>query len=152
MFLGVDTSMDVGLRGPCHLFGHPTDELLTRIDSELSQWDSHSAQKVTKVVFGHYPMSFTASTPEKKRLEPLLAKHSISAYICGHLHTIFGQNIVKHHVYPHSKLASRGGEFWEWEMGDWRTSRMIRVIAIDQGHISYSDFEQLKDNNIPHSM
>jgi hypothetical protein len=32
--------MSAGVRGPTNLFGHPTDQLLAQIDSQLSQWDS----------------------------------------------------------------------------------------------------------------
>ena len=35
------------------------------------------------------------------------------------------------------------GEFWEWEMGDWRDSRMMRIMAIDHGHTSFVDVELL---------
>ena len=30
-------------------------------------------------------------------------------------------------------------DFWEWEMGDWRKSRAMRIVAIDRGHVSYVD-------------
>lgn len=33
------------------------------------------------------------------------------------------------------------GEFWEWEVGDWRNSRMLRVVAIDNGDTSFVDVE-----------
>jgi hypothetical protein len=32
-------------------------------------------------------------------------------------------------------------EFWEWEMGDWRKSRAMRILAIDRGHVSYVDID-----------
>lgn len=151
LFLGVDTSMGIGLRGPCNLFGHPTDEQLIKMDLELSQWDTCAPEKITKIAFGHFPMSFTASTERRKRLEPIFSKHSISAYVCGHLHTAFGPNLIKHHLHPPSKEGTLSnckvepqdgdGEFWEWEMGDWRKSRILRIIVIDQGHTSFVDFD-----------
>lgn len=36
---------------------------------------------------------------------------------------------------------TRNGEFWEWEVGDWRSSRMLRVLAIDDGDTSFVDVE-----------
>ncbi len=41
-------------------------------------------------------------------------------------------------VFPEYKQV---GEFWEWEMGDWRVSRMIRIMATDNGHTSFVDVE-----------
>ncbi|MCO5614670.1 hypothetical protein L7F22_068954 [Adiantum nelumboides] len=151
LFVGIDTSMSVGLRGPCNLFGHPTDEQLTKLDLELSQWDTCPSEKVTKLVFGHFPMSFTASTELGSRPEFILAKHSIAAYVCGHLHKSFGPNLINHHLLligTADKLQNCGaatedrtGEFWEWELGDWRMRRNLRIITIDQGHTSFVDFD-----------
>ncbi|KAH7278190.1 hypothetical protein KP509_38G028600 [Ceratopteris richardii] len=147
LFVGLDTSMKVGLRGPCNLFGHPTEEQLRKLDEELSQWDTCPPDNVTKLVFGHFPVSFTASAEHGSRLEYTLAKHSVGAYICGHLHKSFGPNLIHHHLLPKvefhdcgNSTVNRKVEFWEWELGDWRKARTIRVIAIDQGHISFTDF------------
>lgn len=151
LFVGMDSSMSIGLRGPCNVFGHPTDQQLQKVDLELSQWDTCSPENITKVVFGHFPMSFTASSETRKRPEPIFAKHSISAYVCGHLHTNFGTNLFKHHLHLParlgtsnscaSKLQAENGEFWEWETGDWRMCRIVRIIAIDEGHTSFVDLE-----------
>eukprot|EP00250_Pteridium_aquilinum_P020075 c24691_g1_i1 orf=231-2552(+) len=151
LFVGVDTSMGIGLKGPCNLFGHPTDEQLVTMDLALSQWDTCPPENVTKVVFGHFPMSFTASTEQRSRPESIFAKHSISAYVCGHLHKSFGPNLIKHYLRPQegagtpskckAEAQDGSGEFWEWEMGDWRSCRTMRIIAIDQGHTSFTDFD-----------
>ncbi|XP_058005521.1 putative metallophosphoesterase At3g03305 isoform X3 [Hevea brasiliensis] len=37
--------------------------------------------------------------------------------------------------------APSAEEFWEWEMGDWRKSRAMRIMAIDRGHVSYLDID-----------
>ncbi|KAL0402662.1 UNVERIFIED_CONTAM: putative metallophosphoesterase [Sesamum latifolium] len=163
LFVGFDSTMSSGLHGPTNLFGHPTDELLAEINSELSQWDSQPTQLVTKVSFGHFPLSFSAASKSGKTLQDIFIKHSLDAYLCGHLHTKFGQNLKRHHHSSHhdsyskqlfqlnghrtpsgnasscSKDATSIGEFWEWEMGDWRKSRAMRVLAIDGGRISFVD-------------
>lgn len=155
--------MTVGLRGPTNLFGHPTDQLLTEIDSELSQWNSTSTKLVTKITFGHFPLSFSASSNSGRSLKDIFLKHSLSAYICGHLHTRFGKNLKRYHRSGHGFLSSQKffqpnmhqtpsesikncssgappiEEFWEWEMGDWRKSRALRILAIDRGLASYVD-------------
>ncbi|XP_010268141.1 PREDICTED: putative metallophosphoesterase At3g03305 [Nelumbo nucifera] len=168
LFVGFDNTMSIGLRGPTNLFGHPTDQLLADIDIELSQWNSELTKQLTKISFGHFPLSFSASTDSSKSLKDVFFKHSLSAYLCGHLHTRFGKNLKRHHLPDDHFLSSekyfqlnihqtpRGTnvnhlncsigappveEFWEWEMGDWRKSRAMRVLAIDAGHVSFIDID-----------
>ncbi|KAL6565265.1 hypothetical protein OROGR_002216 [Orobanche gracilis] len=159
LFVGFDSTMSSGLRGPTNLFGHPTDELLEAINSELSQWDSQSSQPVTKISFGHFPLSFSASSKSGKTLKDIFIAHSLSAYLCGHLHTKFGKNLKRYHhsLYSKqlsqlnghrtrnaancSKFATRTNDFWEFEMGDWKKSRVMRILAIDNGQISFVDLE-----------
>ncbi|KAJ9169239.1 hypothetical protein P3X46_017451 [Hevea brasiliensis] len=133
LFVGLDTTMPVGLRGPTNLFEHPTDQLVTQIDSQLLQWDSQSNKPVTKISFGHFPLSFSASSHSGKSLKNIFLNHSISAYLCGHLHTSFGKNLKRHH-------QSRQN-FLSLQKGDWRKSRAMRIMAIDRGHVSYLDVD-----------
>ncbi|KAA8533395.1 hypothetical protein F0562_031171 [Nyssa sinensis] len=165
LFVGFDSTMSVGLRGPTNLLGHPTDQLLTEIDSELSQWNSQSAKTITKISFGHFPLSFSATSCSGKSLKDIFLKHSLTAYLCGHLHTRFGKNLKQHHQSGHhllfsqnyfqlnthqipsesthncSNIASPVEEFWEWEMGDWRKSRVMSILAIDRGYVSFVDID-----------
>ncbi|KAH7511157.1 hypothetical protein FEM48_ZijujUnG0025600 [Ziziphus jujuba var. spinosa] len=160
LFVGFDSTMAVGLRGPTNLFGHPTDELLAELDKELSQWDSQSTEPVTKISFGHFPLSFSSQSNSGKSLGDIFLQNSLSAYICGHLHTRFGKNLKRHHQLTHHFLSkffqfnvhqdsydsilncsTDTKEFWEWEMGDWRKSRAMRILAIDRGHVSYVDID-----------
>lgn len=163
LFVSFDSTMSIGLRGPTNLFGHPTDQLLTELNSHLSQWDSTSVKPLTKIAFGHFPLSFSAPSHSKRTLKDVFLKHSITAYLCGHLHTRFGKNLKRHHEVDHTLVNSHNlfqlnihqkasssstncpsgapavDEFWEWEMGDWRKSRAIRIMAIDSGHVSFID-------------
>eukprot|EP00258_Populus_trichocarpa_P009564 XP_002316178.3 putative metallophosphoesterase At3g03305 [Populus trichocarpa] len=165
VFVGLDSTMSTGLRGPTNLFGHPTDQLLSQIDSQLSQWDSQKGKSVTKISFGHFPLSFSAFSESQKSLRDVFLKHSVSAYLCGHLHTRFGKNLKRHHQSNEKFLSSHRffqlnmhqepsenpknclfqapplKEFWEWEMGDWRKSRAMRIVAVDRGHVSYLDID-----------
>lgn len=155
--------MSIGLRGPTNLFGHPTDQLLAELDSALSQWDAQDKEPVTKISFGHFPLSFSASSSSGRSLQDIFLKHSVSAYLCGHLHERFGNNLKRYHQLSNKFLSSQKffqlgvhqtplgsaknctpgappiEEFWEWEMGDWRKSRAMRILAIDRGHVSYID-------------
>ncbi|KAI5064264.1 hypothetical protein GOP47_0020934 [Adiantum capillus-veneris] len=147
LFVGIDLTMDVGLRGPCNLFGQASNQRLDLLDRQLSQWDSNYQGKVTKIVFGHFPTSFIAGTKDGKRPEEIFVKHKILAYICGHLHYQFGKNLLKHHV------SQSMEEFWEWELGDWKENRVIRIMAVDHGlasflDLSLSDLENLSDDEL----
>ncbi|XP_047316102.1 putative metallophosphoesterase At3g03305 [Impatiens glandulifera] len=157
LFLGLDTASKVELRGPTNLFGHPTDSLLAEIDSKLSQWDTKSSEPVTKIAFGHFPLSFSAASESGITLKDIFLNHSLSAYLCGHLHTKFGKNLKRHHYSTDSILfspkiqnnnvlkencsSSPVKEFWEWEMGDWRKSKVMRILAVDRGHVSFLDID-----------
>ncbi|GER51333.1 calcineurin-like metallo-phosphoesterase super family protein [Striga asiatica] len=153
LFVGFDSTMSLGLRGPTNLFGHPTDELLGDINSELVQWDSQPSQPVTKISFGHFPLSFSAASKSGKTLNDIFIKNSLSVYLCGHLHVKFGKNLKRYHHSQYSKrlfqlkghrttsniISTQSNEFWEWETGDWRKNRVMRILAIDRGHISFVD-------------
>ncbi|XP_062228289.1 putative metallophosphoesterase At3g03305 isoform X2 [Phragmites australis] len=169
LFVGFDTTMEIGLRGPTNLFGHPTDEQLIELDQALSQWDTDfDKAPVTKIAFGHFPMSFSTLTESGKSIKDVFLKHSLAAHLCGHLHTSFGKNLKRYyhrtveepslseHYYQFnmhqsyaiqsnkencSEEAAHIKEFWEWEMGDWRKSRSMRILAIDDGYVSYTDIE-----------
>uniref|UniRef100_A0A2N9GRB8 Uncharacterized protein n=2 Tax=Fagus sylvatica TaxID=28930 RepID=A0A2N9GRB8_FAGSY len=92
LFVGFDSTMSVGLRGPTNLFGHPTDQLILKFWKEPKRYS---------------PQPFTISLP----------------------------------IVGISTLAPPFEEFWEWEMGDWRKSRAMRILAIDRGHVSYVDID-----------
>ncbi|KXG34890.1 hypothetical protein SORBI_3002G104600 [Sorghum bicolor] len=168
LFVGFDSAMGVGLRSPTNIFGQPTDRLLSDLDAALSQWDNRSTSSlVTKIVFGHFPISFSALTTSGRSVRDVFLKHSISAYLCGHLHTNFGRNLKRHHTSDQQRFSSKQyfqldiheamsttvsngncsartesvAEFWEWEMGDWRSARSMRILAIDSGYVSYTDMD-----------
>ncbi|EAY76803.1 hypothetical protein OsI_04761 [Oryza sativa Indica Group] len=170
LFVGFDSTMEIGLRGPTNLFGHPTDKQLIELDQSLSQWDTDfNKAQVTKVAFGHFPMSFSTLTESGQSIKDVFLKHSLAAYLCGHLHTRFGKNLKRYyhrsteesplseHYYQfnmhqgyeiHSdkencskEAVHAEEEFWEWEMGDWRKGRSMRILAIDDGYVSYTDID-----------
>ncbi|KAM3229658.1 hypothetical protein ACQJBY_060467 [Aegilops geniculata] len=136
LFLGIDDTMSVGIRFPTNLFGHPTDKRIEAVNSELEYWTNHSNVPITKVVFGHFPMSFTTSSEGGQRYESVFARQSISAYLCGHLHAKVSKQLWRHHQMRTEECSS---SFWEWELGDWKESRLMRILAIDGGAVSFID-------------
>uniref|UniRef100_A0A0E0GK37 Uncharacterized protein n=1 Tax=Oryza nivara TaxID=4536 RepID=A0A0E0GK37_ORYNI len=130
LFLGIDDTMSIGIRYPANLFGHPTDKRIDAVNSELQYWSNHSNVPITKVVFGHYPMSFTTSSQKGQRYESIFAKQSISAYLCGHLHAKISKQLWRFHEMS-ATTQEQKSSYWEWELGDWKESRLMRILAID---------------------
>ncbi|PKU72749.1 Putative metallophosphoesterase [Dendrobium catenatum] len=152
IFLGIDDTMRIGVRGPSNLFGHPTGNRIRAVEAELQHSDNNSGVLFTKVVFGHFPMSFTASAEKGERYEPVFARHSVSAYICGHLHSKFGKQLWRLHtseVLSHVNKPKTVEQFWEWELGDWKEFRFIRILAIDRGDVSFMDIKLSSTNEPP---
>ncbi|XP_068660207.1 putative metallophosphoesterase At3g03305 [Aristolochia californica] len=144
LFLGLDDSMTIGLRGPSNLFGHPTDWRIETVDSELDIWDHQTDARVTKIVFGHFPMSFIASSNNGNRYENIFAKRSVAAYLCGHLHAKLSNQLWRLHTVDSASAFLRHeklDEFWEWEVGDWKESRLMRILSIDGGEVSFVDIK-----------
>ncbi|KAL5217355.1 hypothetical protein ABZP36_018039 [Zizania latifolia] len=138
LFLGIDDTMSVGIRYPANLFGHPTDKRIEAVNSELQYWSNHSNVPITKVVYGHFPMSFTTSSENGQRYESIFAKQSVSAYLCGHLHAKVSKQLWRFHE-MRAPTQEHKSSFWEWELGDWKESRLMRILAIDGGAVSFID-------------
>ncbi|RRT45034.1 hypothetical protein B296_00034112 [Ensete ventricosum] len=151
IFIGIDDTLSIGIRGPSNLFGHPTEKRMAVVESELQYWDIYPSDSVTKILFGHFPMSFTASSEKGQRYESLFARQSVSSYICGHLHGNFSRQLWRLHP---SKLSSdvlvprKAKGFWEWELGDWKESRLIRILSVDGGVVSFHDIELLRKHDV----
>ncbi|URE32907.1 Ser Thr protein phosphatase family protein [Musa troglodytarum] len=151
LFIGIDDTLSIGIRGPSNLFGHPTEKRMAVVESELQYWDIYPSESVTKILFGHFPMSFTASSEKGQRYESLFARQSVSSYICGHLHGNFSRQLWRLHP---SKLSSdvlvprKAKGFWEWELGDWKESRLIRILSIDGGVVSFHDIELPRKHDV----
>lgn len=136
--------MDVGIRGPSHLFGHSTDERIDAVNTELQYWDNNTELLTTKIVFGHYPLSFIASSQSGKHYYTSFANQSVSAYLCGHLHAKFSQKLWRKHTVSLAyspEQSENAKQFWEWELGDWKETRMLRILAIDGGKVSFMDID-----------
>ncbi|CAA7400877.1 unnamed protein product [Spirodela intermedia] len=155
MFIGVDDTMAVGLRGPSNLFGHPTDSMIQTLDAELRYWDANPLALTAKIVFGHFPISFTASSKTGNRYEEVFSRRSVSAYLCGHLHAKFSSQLWRPHVVKgvgDSEPKMERSRFWEWELGDWKESRLMRIVAVDRGNVTFLDTKVnpgLEDDHFP---
>eukprot|EP00850_Spirogloea_muscicola_P014960 SM000111S18783 [mRNA] locus=s111:91567:99835:- [translate_table: standard] len=145
-FVGLDSAPSIGIRPPVNFFGHPEDRHLDLLQMELAAETERFGnaaspgehRNVTTLVFAHYPLAFTANTPCGRRLVDTVAEGGkIAGFVSGHLHTKFGTQLFRLH-------RRRGGTFWEWVAGDWKDSRAIRVMAADDGLVSFVDIRLLQ--------
>ncbi|CAM0872372.1 unnamed protein product [Alopecurus aequalis] len=83
-------------------------------------------------------MSFTSSSERGQRYESVFTRQSISAYLCGHLHAKVSKQLWRYHQ---MRTEERSSSFWEWELGDWKDFRLMRILAIDRGTVSFIDHE-----------
>ena len=66
-------------------------------------------------------------------LAALLARHNVSAFLAGHLHSSFGPRLHRIHAAP------GGGAMAELEAAAWKDDRRFRVLALDGAAFSFAD-------------
>ena len=121
-FIAVDTCPNPGPKRPFNFFGIFTEDA----EHELKVYVEESKSSDFTVWFGHYPTS-VVHNPEP--LRGLLAQGDI--YLCGHLHTLGG-------FVPAMYTKHSAGNL-ELEVGDWKDNRIYRILALDNGLLSFSD-------------
>eukprot|EP00850_Spirogloea_muscicola_P012264 SM000078S22123 [mRNA] locus=s78:536032:539231:+ [translate_table: standard] len=144
-FVGLDSAPSIGIRPPANFFGHPEDRHLDLLQMELAAGTElgnapapGERRNMTTLVFAHYPLAFTAATPQGRSLVDTVAEGgNIAGFVSGHLHTKFGTQLFQLH-------RRRGGTVWEWVAGDWKDSRAVRVMAADGGLASFVDIRLLQ--------
>jgi len=121
-FFAVDATLSTGPKKVFNFLGQLTQE---NYDTILAAKAERSENK--QIYFGHYPSScVVAPSPGFRQI--------ISGglvYLSGHLHTLGG-------LAPQLYSMHRCGTP-ELELGDWKENRMYRVLAIDNGILSFSD-------------
>ncbi|CAH8515601.1 unnamed protein product [Schistosoma bovis] len=131
-FISIDLSTEPGLKWPFNFFGsfnlNVKRQLLKSIDEAK---DSNQT-----FVFGHYPTSTVVSSDSN--LGTVIGDGAF-AYLCGHLHTLFGLAKKMYILQPQG--------YWEWELGDWRENRYYRIVAVDNDLVSFVDVRKLSPND-----
>ncbi|ESO01300.1 hypothetical protein HELRODRAFT_112716, partial [Helobdella robusta] len=125
-FIAVDACLNPGPKRPFNFFGM-LQEVCTCIGVCVFLRNASESSNVT-ILFGHYPTS-VISSPSSAYVRSLF--RSGLAYFCGHLHTFAG---MLPNMYTHHKEG-----FLELELGDWKDSRLYRIIALDHGMMSFVD-------------
>ncbi|CAH8841243.1 unnamed protein product [Trichobilharzia szidati] len=123
-FVSIDMSFEPGVKWPLNFFGY------VNLDVKEQFLESVSKAKGSNqtFIFGHYPTSTVVS--QDLDFRSFIGANAF-AYLCGHLHTLFGMTKRMYVLQPQG--------FWEWELGDWRSNRYFRIVAIDNDLVSFVD-------------
>lgn len=125
-FLAVDSTLKPGPRRPFNFVGALNRAELDHL-SKLAK--KSEAEADATVWFGHYPTS-TIVSPQPG-LRSLMSSGLV--YLCGHLHNLHGlayRMVVRH------KTGLR-----EAELTDWKDNRFYRIMALDNGILSFKDID-----------
>jgi len=122
-FVALDATWEIGMNYPFNFVGY------------FDQKERESLQKMTQnltkdevnIFFGHYP---TSVVTQNGFIRDLLSKSMV--YLCGHLHDL--GPFKMRDMYTFHK-----GKDLELELVDWKYKRAFRVLAVDNGRLSFTD-------------
>lgn len=121
-FVALDATLNPGPKKVFNFFGYLSDSQL----ETLSELKATADQSDYQIYFGHFPSScIVSSTPVMQMMTGGLV------YLSGHLHTLGGlapQLYTLHHTGTP-----------ELELGDWKENRRYRILAVDNGLLSFTD-------------
>eukprot|EP00092_Neocalanus_flemingeri_P003554 GFUD01003812.1.p1 GENE.GFUD01003812.1~~GFUD01003812.1.p1 ORF type:complete len:658 (-),score=161.85 GFUD01003812.1:147-2120(-) len=122
-FVAVDATWEMGMNYPFNFVGYidtKQQKILNNITANLP------ADSVT-ITFGHYP---TSVVQQSDYLRSLIS-HGL-VYLSGHLHDLA---LFK----MHNMYSFHNEKDLELELVDWKNNRAFRVLAVDQGKLSFTD-------------
>ncbi|XP_023332725.1 transmembrane protein 62 [Eurytemora carolleeae] len=121
-FVALDATLKTGVKKVFNFLGQIITEDMTAVLEDKMKFTSYK-----QIYFGHYPSScIVAPSPGFKEI----IKGGL-VYLSGHLHTLGG-------LAPQLYSIHRSGTP-ELELGDWKENRKYRVLAIDNGILTFSD-------------
>ncbi|KAI0564634.1 Transmembrane protein [Gracilaria domingensis] len=137
----MDATLPRPLHRPLNFFGDAEDA-----SAQLDRMLDSSDEETDVLVYGHYPSS-TMKRGERVHVAAL-SDHSgkwrkprFSAYLSGHLHTLFG--LTKNGL----QAVSLSGSL-ELQLPDMVLSRAYRVLLFDSGYMSFKDLRVGKDDGL----
>lgn len=161
ILFGVDASAEIGLKSPANFVGLLTTkdlEAASQVASDVKYLlrDINCTDKTPVISYGHFPLSTLSSVPKDfgwgamsavgalrhafrsvhcmQGMAKIIAEFS-TVYISGHLHAAFGERLHRLHSIPESKVL-----LTELETSAWKDDRRFRIMAIDSGCLSFSDY------------
>lgn len=137
-FMAVDACIEPGAKRPFNFIGVLSQNDTDHIEQLLG--DARRAGSNYTIWFGHYPTSCIVTLNDKRKsFQRIMAEDENGlVYLCGHLHTLAGM-VPRMYALQHDS-------YLELELGDWKSTRVYRVAAIDHGVFSFVD---VKHNQWP---
>lgn len=123
-FIAVDATLNPGPKKVFNFFGRLDEEKF----NHLAKLKREAASSDHIVYFGHFPSSCVVSDPPLSEVI-----NGGLVYLSGHLHTLAG-------LAPQLYTLHHSGTP-ELELGDWKENRRYRVLAVDNGLLSFVDMK-----------
>lgn len=123
--LAIDATWDLGVNYPFNFVGQIADAEQKNL---LSLVSDNKEEEVT-IMFGHYP---TSVVEQAGFLRDLISKGIV--YLSGHLHDLALFRM-------HTMFSFHNDRDLELELVDWKNNRKFRILAVDQGKLSFVDVE-----------
>lgn len=86
------------------------------------------------ILFTHHPDGMINTiSPENssENLRDLYHNKKVDLILCGHIHDTMGKHLWFHRGnYPE----------WEWELIDWKYNNELRIVGVDNGRVTFTDF------------
>jgi len=123
--IAIDGTWEVGMRYPFNFVGYIDDQersILKKLVEEVDQ-----DQEAVNLMFGHYPTSVV----EQSSFIRSLISHGL-VYLSGHLHDLYFFKMYGMYSYHQNRDL-------ELELVDWKNNRRFRVLAVDDGKLSFKD-------------
>ena len=123
--LAIDATWELGVNYPFNFVGQITEAEQQNLQSLVSDI---TEDEVT-LMFGHYPTSVVEQTTF---IRELISRGLV--YLSGHLHDLALFRM-------HTMFSFHNDRDLELELVDWKNNRRLRILAVDQGKLSFTDFK-----------
>ena len=123
--LAIDATWELGVNYPFNFVGQIAEAEQKNLKSLVSEIKD---EDVT-MMFGHYP---TSAVEQGGFLRDLISKGIV--YLSGHLHDLALFRM-------HTMFSFHNDRDLELELVDWKNNRKFRILAVDQGKLSFVDVE-----------
>ena len=123
--LAIDATWELGVNYPFNFVG----QIAEAEQKNLLSLVSDIKDEDVTMMFGHYP---TSAVEQGGFLRDLISKGIV--YLSGHLHDLALFRM-------HTMFSFHNDRDLELELVDWKNNRKFRILAVDQGKLSFVDVE-----------
>ena len=121
--VAVDATLEVGMNYPFNFVGYLSEEDQENLNNIVENFEKDEIP----IFFGHYPTSVIKQSGYIRSL----ISHGL-VYLSGHLHDLAFFRMFNMYTLHHDTDL-------ELELVDWKNNRMFRLLAVDDGKLSFVD-------------